>query len=263
MITIKNYVRVGSLDEAFQLNQSKRNCVLGGMLWLRTGNRTIDTAIDLGNLKLDTIEEREDCFRIGSMVSLRSLEKSEKLNSFFGNVFEKAVCDIVGVQFRNLATVGGSIWGRYGFSDVLTVFLSTDSYVELYHGGIVRLEDFIRMPKDNDILVRIIINKTPGLFTYESVRIQKTDLPVITCAVSRYNGDYFCTVGARPSAAVKVKDDQHILDNGISPDTARRFAAYVSFRAETGTNMRGSKEYRKQLIRVLTERLLVGMGEVL
>ena len=37
-----------------------------------------------------------------------------------------------------MATVGGSIWGRFGFSDVLTVFLAMDSYVELYKGGIVQ-----------------------------------------------------------------------------------------------------------------------------
>ena len=44
-----------------------------------------------------------------------------------------------GAKFgRSMATVGGSIWGRFGFSDVLTVFLAMDSYVELYKGGIVQ-----------------------------------------------------------------------------------------------------------------------------
>lgn len=38
---------------------------------------------------------------------------------------------IVGVQFRNLATVGGSLWGRFGFSDVLTLLLALDAQVEL------------------------------------------------------------------------------------------------------------------------------------
>ena len=34
-----------------------------------------------------------------------------------------------------MSTVGGSIWGRYGFSDVLTLFLAMDTWVELYKGG--------------------------------------------------------------------------------------------------------------------------------
>ena len=37
MITIQKYVRAQSLEEAWQLNQNKRNRVLGGMLWLRLG----------------------------------------------------------------------------------------------------------------------------------------------------------------------------------------------------------------------------------
>ena len=57
------------------------------------------------------------------------------------------------------ATVGGSIFGRFGFSDVLTCFLALDTYVELYKGGIVSLKEFVDMPRDNDILVRILIKK--------------------------------------------------------------------------------------------------------
>ena len=38
MITIQNYVRARSLEEAWQLNQNKRSRILGGMLWLRLGS---------------------------------------------------------------------------------------------------------------------------------------------------------------------------------------------------------------------------------
>ena len=37
MITIQKYVRPQTLEEAWQLNQNKRNRILGGMLWLRLG----------------------------------------------------------------------------------------------------------------------------------------------------------------------------------------------------------------------------------
>ena len=102
-------------------------------------NRTILTAIDLCDLKLDQIEETENEIIIGSMVSLRQLELHRGLNNYTQNSVRDAVKDIVGVQFRNLATVGGSIWGRFGFSDVLTVFLAMDTYVELYQGGRIPL----------------------------------------------------------------------------------------------------------------------------
>ena len=45
MITIQKYVRAQSLEEAWQLNQNRRNRILGGMLWLRLGKGTVNTAI--------------------------------------------------------------------------------------------------------------------------------------------------------------------------------------------------------------------------
>ena len=40
MITIQNYVRARSLEEAWRLNQNKRSRIMGGMLWLRLGSGT-------------------------------------------------------------------------------------------------------------------------------------------------------------------------------------------------------------------------------
>ena len=82
----------------------------------------------------DTIGETEEAFSIGAMATLRDIEMHEGLNAYCDNAARNAVKDIVGVQFRNMATVGGSIWGRFGFSDVLTVFLALDSYVETSTG---------------------------------------------------------------------------------------------------------------------------------
>ena len=127
MITIKDYVRVKSLEEAWQLNQNRMNRILGGMLWMRLGNGMVNTAIDLSELGLDFIKENEEEFSIGAMASLRDLEVHEGLNRYSNDAVKNAVKDIVGVQFRNMATVGGSIWGRFGISDVLTVFLALDT----------------------------------------------------------------------------------------------------------------------------------------
>ena len=74
-----------------------------------------------------------------------------------------------------MATIGGSIWGRFGFSDVLTVFLAMDSYVELYKGGIVSMADFVSMKMDNDILIRVIVKKRACQIAYMAVRNQSTD----------------------------------------------------------------------------------------
>ena len=139
----------------------------------------------------------------------------------------EAVRHIVGVQFRNLATVGGSVYGRFGFSDVLTAFLAMDSYVELYKGGIVPMREFATSAFDRDILVRVIVKKTPGSFTYHSVRNTQTDFPVLTCAVSKINGKYCSVIGARPSKADIVFDDEGIL-NEVNDENISSFCKKVS-----------------------------------
>ena len=57
MITIREYARPATLEEAWQLNQKRPNRVLGGMLWLKMEKISVGTAIDLSALGLDTIEE--------------------------------------------------------------------------------------------------------------------------------------------------------------------------------------------------------------
>ena len=260
MITIQNYVRAQSLEEAYTLNQNKRNRIVGGMMWMRMGSGSVGTAIDLCNLGLDKIEENEECFILGAMVSLRTMEQHTGLNIYSNGAIKNALKDIVGVQFRNMATVGGSVWGRFGFSDVLTVLLAMDTYIELYKGGIVSLEEFVRMKYDNDILVRIIIKKSPLNIVYMSMRNQRTDFPVLACAVSCINGDYRASIGARPAKAMLIRDEKGLLAQGITQESAKAFSQYVSENAPTSSNLRGSAEYRAHLTRVLTQRSLNKLG---
>ena len=128
MLKIKQYVKAESLEQAYELNQKKTNRIVGGMLWLKMSTAQIQTAIDLSGLGLDQIEETEDAWKIGCMVSLRDLELHEGLNELSCNMIRESVRSIVGVQFRNLATIGGSIFGRFGFSDVLTLLQKESRY---------------------------------------------------------------------------------------------------------------------------------------
>lgn len=254
MLTFNQYRKVTSLEEAYELNQKKANKIIGGMLWMKMGARNIGTAIDLSGLGLDKIEEKEDEFSIGCMTSLRDLELHPGLDAYTGGAMRESLRHIVGVQFRNVATVGGSIFGRFGFSDVLTMFLALDSYVELYKGGIVSMDQFAAMERDNDILVRIIVKKTPLSVAYLSHRNTKTDFPVIACAVAQTKQGVKAVIGARPYKACIVWDNDDILKEGISLKSAKAFGEYVAHHVKTGSNMRGSKEYRSHLIKVFVRR---------
>lgn len=115
IITFQKYVRPQSLEEAWELNQKKRHRIVAGMMWLKMGKHSFGTAIDLCDLGLGEIEETENEFRIGAMVTLRQMEKHPGLAAYSCGAVEAAFKDIVGVQFRNGATLGGSLWRRMGF----------------------------------------------------------------------------------------------------------------------------------------------------
>ena len=115
MLKIKEYVKAESLEQAYELNQKRMNCILGGMLWLKMSNRNVQKAIDQTGLGLTQIEETEEEFRIGCMVTLRQMELHEGLSHYTEGAVKDAFRHIVGVQFRNLATVGGSLYGRIEF----------------------------------------------------------------------------------------------------------------------------------------------------
>jgi CO/xanthine dehydrogenase FAD-binding subunit len=259
LIEISNYVKVKSLEEAYELNQKKNNVILGGMMWLKMEHVKYNTAIDLSNLGLDSIEENEAEYRIGALVTLRQLELHEGINTMTQGAARECVKSIVGVQFRNLATVGGSVFGRYGFSDVLTFLMAVDAKVELFNKGIVTVEEFAKMPYDRDVLVRIILPKSEQKVAYKSMRNTKTDFPVLTCAVSVSDGKVRTCIGARPHRAVCIYDENGILKNGITLESARAFGEYVGKTVVTGSNLRASGEYRSKLAEVLVRRALNGI----
>ena len=113
MLNIQNYKKVESIEEAYELNQKKANRIVGGMMWMRMGDNRINTAIDMSGLGLDKIEETDEEFKIGCMTSLRQLENHKGFNEYTNGCAKEALRHIVGVQFRNLATVGGSISSIY------------------------------------------------------------------------------------------------------------------------------------------------------
>ena len=261
MITIREYVRPATLEEAWTLNQKRTSRVIGGMLWLKMQQRAVGTAIDLSGLGLDTIEETPEGFSVGAMVSLRSLETNAALNAYTNGALREALRHIVGVAFRNTATVGGSVWGRFGFSDVLTMFLAMDSYVELYKGGIIPLREYAKMPYDRDILVRLIVKKEAASFDYQSVRNTQTDFPVLTCAAAKTEAGYRFAIGARPGKAVLFELSNEDMKDKNVENIAEYAAKCVKEQIVTGSNTRGSAEYRNHLAGVLVRRAVCKFGE--
>lgn len=242
MYTARNYVKAESLVQAYELNQQRTNAVIGGGCWMRLGRRMYDTLIDLSLLGLDQIQDRGEEAALGAMVTLRQLETSFMLERCFDGLFAQCVNSIVGVQFRNCATLGGSVYSRFGFSDVVTALLALDCHVELVKAGRIPLEEYVAMERDRDILSWIYVKKDSRRAAYESARNSRTDLPVLTCALSVGEDGYRAVLGARPGSprVVRGRDWEQVVQQALE--------------LEYGDNMRASGRYRRHLVEVLLKR---------
>ena len=122
------------------------------------------------------------------------------------------------------------------------------------------MAEFSKMKYDRDILMNVIIKKKPCKCVYDSVRIQRTDFPVLTCATSIIDGEYKVVIGARSGKARLYGDDNNILAGGITEENAENFANNLVKVVPTSSNNRGSKAYRSKLVNVLTKRNLIKLG---
>ncbi len=257
MMTIREYKKAESLEEAWQLNQKKPNRVLGGMIWLKMEKINVGTAIDLSGLGLDTIEETDEGFSIGAMVTLRQLELHPGLAAYTDGAVRESVRHIVGVQLRNLATVGGSIYSRFGFSDVLTMFLAWT----------------VRWNCTRAASCRCGVCPAPLRPGHSGAADRKKEdanlLPVGAQQPDRYPGADLCgrpdgdrsyriVIGARPLRAVRFElPAEPAL---AAEQLAAQFAENVKAQIVTGSNMRGSAEYRSHLAGVLDKARGAGTG---
>ena len=253
MFSIQEYRFAESIDEALALlDASRKNHIIGGGMWLRLGHMQIRTAIDLSRLGLDGVREMEDEVIIGAMATLRDVETAPCLRTLFGGALSQSVSPIVGVQFRNMATVGASVYSRYGFSDILTALLALDTRVELHRAESMALEDFLRNPPEKrDILTAIRVRKDGRLASYQTFRRTQTDFGVLNVCVSKSpDGECRVSVGARPRRAARCPEAERLFAAGDGPGAARAVAQTLDY----GTNMRASAQYRQNLAEVLTLR---------
>lgn len=255
---IQNYMKPTSLDEAYEL-VSSGGTVIGGGAWLKLLPKTIENAVDISALGLDTISETKENITIGSMTTLRSLETSDLLRAYMGGVVCEAASHIMGVTVRNIATVGGSVANRFGFSDLITPLLALDATLKFQHHGTISLEGYLAAPfSDKDLLVELILKKDVGRGAYRNLKKTSTDFPVVNASVTRVGNHYRISVGARPGVAKLALKAMAILNDSelITDEEVLTASSSVAEELAYGTNSRASEAYRAEVAKVLVERCI-------
>jgi len=261
-LKINAYTVPTDLEEAYQLLQKEDAAIIAGGAWLKLLPKTLAHGIDLSGLKLDTINETEENYSIGSMVTLRQIETHSSLRTYMGGVLQEAISHIMGVPIRNIATIGGTVAGRYGFSDLLTPLLALRANLVFYKKGQITLESYLKeAPKEKDILLQVIIKKEYGTANYTTVKKTANDFPILNVSVMKIGTHFRVAVGARPSVATLATKTMAYLNESkiLTEDVIEKAAGIAVEEIKFGSNARGSKAYRIQLCKVLVER---GIKEV-
>lgn len=262
---VNEYYRASSLEDAYQkLQENPKNTILGGGLWIKKISQDHNCLIDLSTLGLNQISENESEVIVGALVTQRDFENSPIIRNLFNDALAFSAREIMGVNFRNLATVGGSIMGRFPFSDLITGLLAYHVSLHFYPEQVMSLEDFLAFKgKMNAILVDIRIKKENGKGYFKKVKTTALDFAHINFAVSKINDKYRIVVGARPMVAtLAVKATEYI--NAIKEPSEINFIKAGEIASdELGflDNKDSSAEYRKDLTKVYVKRGLMEVSK--
>ena len=252
---VNEYVRAASLEEAYSLKKSSpKNKIIGGGLWLKKGNADVDKLIDLSLLGLDKIEEKKDYVSVGALVTQREFETSPLIKKIGGGVLCEAVHQIMGPAFRNLATIGGSIYGKFGFSDVLTALLGFRVDLVFYPEEVVSLDEYVKKPGFADgILREVRIYKSDAKAFFKKVKLTALDYPILNVCVTK-DKEYRIVVGSRPLLSYLCENAMKYLNDG-GKDIDKAVEVAMS-ELKLGDSMSAKASYRTQLAQVYLKRAL-------
>jgi len=256
---IREYARPKSMDQAMHLICEEHGTAIGGSAWLRTSTKTVMLGVDLCDLGLEYIREFQDHIEIGAMTTYRELETSPLLDSRFGKIFRTTVSHIVGVQLRNIITVGGTVAGRYGFSDLNTTLCAIGARVVFYPNVEKDLSSFIEKGYAGPFLIEKIILPCSARAAYQQMRISENDFPIINTAVAWTGTVWRIAVGSRPAATRICRNAMKILGDSANPSDEQIEAAAAETSKETqfGSDIRASANYRQKILPVLVKRALL------
>ena len=264
-MNINSYVEASSCDEAYQLLQEdKKNVVLGGGAWIRLSVKEVGKLISLANLKLDGIHQENDEIHIGAMTSLRNVETNPLIQKVYDGILSQAISRIMGISLRNLATIGGSVMGRFAFSDILPALLCMRADLEFCKSGRIPIDTFLSFPissKPKDILKTIIVQNCHAQSFFKKISLTALDFPILNIAIV-FHDQFSIACGSRPGIArLATQTMDYINSQDKINEAVLENAAQLLIKEMTlGDNLRASKSYREILLKTY---FLRGMKEVL
>ena len=212
-MNVKKIEAPNRIDDAYALLLSDPNCrIVAGNTQPAEEDKPI-TVLSLQNLDLSYIHSTTFTIQVGAATPLDEIEKSDLLNAFNNGIFHNSLKDVCDEDFRKVATVGGNLMLKYGYSDLIPALLVTDPMILFYgyekealedihheHLSYIPMEEFLEMEPLRDIMTEIVIPKTMNS-NFVCRKDSETKRSLLNVAVARYGSQLRVAIGARPMVA--------------------------------------------------------------
>jgi aerobic carbon-monoxide dehydrogenase medium subunit len=210
--------------------------------------------------------------RIGAAVTARTLERDARVQTGYPSIAESGA--LVGsVQVRNLATLGGNLCNAAPSADMAPPLLALDAEaviagpkgsrrvpVASFFIGVRRT-----VLEPDEVLVEIAVphpgSRSGGNYRRHTPR-RELDIAVVGVASQLTLSDGVCTKARIALAAVaptplRATAAEHVLEgHRVTPEAIERAATVAVDAARPISDQRGSADFRRHLVRILTRRTL-------
>jgi CO/xanthine dehydrogenase FAD-binding subunit len=234
-----------------------------------SGSDEITGLVDLGELGLSYVEDRDGALVVGAMATLTDILEHAATAAYMGGVVAEMLTRVGTPLLRNVATVGGNLVRRQPWSDVIPLFRALDASVALFDGDsrTVPIDDLYRESAHltGTILTEVVLPRPPRrtAAAFWKFTRSEVDISTLNCAAMIRTDGNRCTqarifVGAIPRLAVEASAaEDALLDTDLSDDAIAVAAGVAAAEVETGDDMRATAAYRSRLVSVGVTRCLV------
>src|SRR5262245_10775634 len=210
--------------------------------------------------------------RIGAAVTARTLERDPRVKAAYPAISESGA--LVGsVQIRNLATLGGNVCNAAPSADMAPPLLALDAEAVIAGPGGTRRVPFASfflgvrrtVLAPGEVLVEIVV-PDPGLHSGGNYRRhtprRELDIAVVGVASQLTLSKGVCAKARIALAAVaptplRATAAERVLEGyAVTPELIERAATVAVDAARPISDQRGSADFRRHLVRVLTRRTL-------
>ncbi|MEI6291961.1 MAG: FAD binding domain-containing protein, partial [Chloroflexota bacterium] len=276
-----NAASTGEVLEILSVNKEKAKIVAGAtdlMLEFEKGIRKgIDTVIDISRISgLDNIILDEDnIIHLGPLVT-HNQAASTKLLREKGYLLSRASWEVGAPQIRNRGTVAGNIITASPANDTITPLMALNATVTLQSTAgsrKVSLKDFYTgvrktVMKPDEMLIDIafpaLTSNHKSAFLKVALRraqaISVVNIAIILFLEGNKINDAVITLGAvAPTIIHAEMAEKYLSGKQLSPEIIEEAAKLTALAAKPIDDLRGTADYRKEMVRVFTKRGLLSI----